>query len=375
MSKVAFQGVTKRFDDDTIALRKFDLYIEDGEFVVLVGPSGCGKSTALRLLAGLEPVSEGRILIDEKVVNTVSPQQRNIAMVFQNYALYPHMSVRRNLEFPLRMSHTPRRIMAKKVEHIARILDLSDLLERKPKQLSGGQRQRVAMGRALVRDPSVFLLDEPLSNLDAKLRAQIRADIAKIQNTLNKTTLYVTHDQVEAMTLGDRVAVMNAGQIQQIDTPAALYERPKNIFVAKFLGSPGMNIVLSTLIVDGANKLAVRLGNQSITLSQDRQQANPAITKFIGQPILVGIRPEAISATQVMNSVGLKLNILSVEFLGHESLVYFHCPDAGGSEPGDVVIARIVGKVQSPIHKNAEFFIDPDAIYLFNQEGLIIDGP
>ncbi|MDH5481177.1 MAG: ABC transporter ATP-binding protein, partial [Nitrosomonas sp.] len=231
MAKVEFNNVTKRFDTETVALRQFTLTIGDGEFMVLVGPSGCGKSTALRLLAGLEDITEGEILIDDQVVNQISPQQRNIAMVFQNYALYPHMSVHANLAFPLKMRHTPASAIAKKVEQIAKLLDLSRLLARKPKQLSGGQRQRVAMGRALVRNPSVFLLDEPLSNLDAKLRAQIRADIALLQKSLNKTTLYVTHDQVEAMTLGDSVAVMNHGELQQVGTPEMLYKEPQNIFV------------------------------------------------------------------------------------------------------------------------------------------------
>ena len=215
MAKVTFDNVSKRFDSTT-ALRNFSLNINDGEFVVLVGPSGCGKSTALRLLAGLEMVSEGEIYIDDSPVNQLTPQQRNVAMVFQNYALYPHMSVQANLEFPLRMSHSPVAERQTKVAQIADLLNLTGLLQRKPRQLSGGQRQRVAMGRALVRDPSVFLLDEPLSNLDAKLRAQIRADIARLQKRLQKSTLYVTHDQVEAMTLGDRVAVMNAGELQQL---------------------------------------------------------------------------------------------------------------------------------------------------------------
>ena len=374
MAKVAFNNVTKRFDEDTIALRHFNLTIEDGEFVVLVGPSGCGKSTVLRLLAGLEAVSEGEILIDDKVVNQITPQQRNIAMVFQNYALYPHMSVRGNLEFPLRMAHTPAHLIAEKVTHIAKILDLSDLLERRPKQLSGGQRQRVAMGRALVRDPSVFLLDEPLSNLDAKLRAQIRADIAQIQKRLNKTTLYVTHDQVEAMTLGDRVAVMNAGELQQVGTPEELYEHPQNIFVAKFIGSPGMNIIASTLISEGDTGIAVRLGEQTIAVPHSRRQASSEISHYLNQTIFVGIRPEAFHTSQVRNSVGLRIKVLSVEFLGHESLVYFQLSGTNDSHKDNVLIARIAGQFHAANNADEVFFADPDAIYLFSEEGIIIHG-
>lgn len=372
MSDVAFQDVTKIYDRDTIALRQFNLNINDGEFVVLVGPSGCGKSTALRLLAGLESVSEGKILIDNKVVNEVSPQQRNIAMVFQNYALYPHMNVRGNLEFPLRMSRTPKNRIEEKVAHIAKVLDLSDLLERKPRQLSGGQRQRVAMGRALVRDPSVFLLDEPLSNLDAKLRAQIRADIAKIQKALNKTTLYVTHDQVEAMTLGDRVAVMDAGQIQQIDTPDVLYESPGNVFVARFIGSPGMNIIPSALVCNGLNDASVCIGKQSIGLSQARLLACKKNMEYINQPIYIGIRPEAFHTTQIPDTVGIRIRVLSVEYLGHESLVFFHCPETDGYNPANVMIARIAGKFNSAIHTDEVFFVDPESIYLFDKNGQVI---
>jgi len=372
MAKVVFNKVSKRFDAETIALRDFSLSIEDGEFMVLVGPSGCGKSTALRLLAGLEAVSAGEILIDDQVINQTTPQQRNIAMVFQNYALYPHMTVRANLEFPLRMRHTPAHEIAAKVSHIAEILDLSELLERKPKQLSGGQRQRVAMGRALVRDPSVFLLDEPLSNLDARLRAQIRADIAQIQQRLNKTTLYVTHDQVEAMTLGDRVAVMHAGELQQVGTPEALYQDPQNIFVAKFIGSPGMNIIASTLISQGDNELAVRIGNQTIPLSRLGQQTDENISPYLNKPIWIGVRPEALSPMQLPNRVGMKIKIRATEFLGHESLVYFQIAQTTESQANNVLIARLTESLPQPDKADATLFVDPAAIYLFNQTGRII---
>lgn len=372
MSRVAFNKVSKRFDHDTIALCNFSLSVEDGELMVLVGPSGCGKSTALRLLAGLESVSDGEILIDGQVVNQTTPQQRNIAMVFQNYALYPHMSVRANLAFPLRMRHSSADEIDSKVSHIAGILDLTDLLERKPKQLSGGQRQRVAMGRALVRDPSVFLLDEPLSNLDAKLRAQIRADIAQLQKRLNKTTLYVTHDQVEAMTLGDRVAVMNAGELQQVGTPRALYETPQNIFVARFLGSPGMNIVSSRLLSESDAHLAVSLGNQTVELSSAKQQTCPGLLQYSDKSLFVGIRPEAFSASPVSNGVGIEVNVLSVEFLGHESLVYFQWSGTSKHNTDNVLIARIAGRYANADKTDARFYVVPDAFYLFNEEGWVI---
>src|SRR5881398_3969904 len=240
MANVTYDHVTKTFGD-TSAVKDFLLEITDGEFMVLVGPSGCGKSTALRMLAGLEKVSDGRILIGERVVNNVAPQHRDIAMVFQSYALYPHMTVYDNLAFGLRNQKVEKKEIDRRVRQAAEILDLDPLIKRKPKQLSGGQRQRVALGRAIVRDPSAFLMDEPLSNLDAKLRVQMRAEVSRLQHRLGTTTVYVTHDQTEAMTLGDRVAVMRAGMLQQVDTPKELYDNPLNIFVAGFIGSPSMN--------------------------------------------------------------------------------------------------------------------------------------
>ena len=369
MAKVAFNHVSKRFDEGVTALREFSLNMEEGEFVVLVGPSGCGKSTALRLLAGLETVTEGDILIDGKVVNNATPQQRNVAMVFQNYALYPHMSVRGNLEFPLKMSHMNRAHIADKINEIARILDLSELLERRPKQLSGGQRQRVAMGRALVRDPSVFLLDEPLSNLDARLRAQIRADIAKIQKRLNKTTLYVTHDQVEAMTLGDRVAVMNHGELQQVGTPEALYAQPCNIFVAGFIGSPGMNIIGSALICDN-DQIAVRIGDQLLALFAS--YTNGSLSNHIDKPVYIGIRPEAFSLTKAAQRVAIKTYIRSIEYLGHESLVYFCLSEADARNDDNVWIARISGQPVHAANEVVELYIKPDDVYLFDDGGTLI---
>lgn len=363
MAKVVFHNVSKRFDEDTIALRNFSLTIEDGEFVVLVGPSGCGKSTALRLLAGLEAVSEGEIFIDDKLVNQTNPQQRNVAMVFQNYALYPHMSVHANLEFPLRMAQIPRQSREEKVTQIAEILDLSNLLERKPKQLSGGQRQRVAMGRALVRDPSVFLLDEPLSNLDARLRAQIRADIAKLQRRLHKTTLYVTHDQVEAMTLGDRVAVMNAGELQQIGTPAALYQHPQNIFVAKFIGNPGMNIFASRM-QKSESGLVFEFAGQWLAVPADGRVSLDRLRNYTEQPVYIGIRPEAftIDSSSVAH---VELPLIAVEALGHEQLFYFDVAQVMESN----LIVRLPGISSLAIDEMIPLHIHTRELYFFNTQG------
>ena len=362
MATVEYRDVSKQFGDGTVALKNFDLQVSDGELVVLVGPSGCGKSTALRLLAGLENISTGEILIDGKVVNQITPQQRNIAMVFQNYALYPHMNVRGNLEFPLKMLRTPRDSMATKVTEIAKILKLNDLLDRRPAELSGGQRQRVAMGRALVRNPSVFLLDEPLSNLDAKLRAQIRAEISELQKRLQKTTLYVTHDQVEAMTLGDRVAVIESGELHQIGTPTELYQQPRSIFVARFIGSPGMNIFPSSLQVNKDGQGLVQAGNQAIPLPKEKfSRQSLQVNKYI----YVGIRPEAITAAPTGKSFQCRVHVTATEFLGHETLVYFQFPDNGNESP---LIARLPGQF-CPAGKMTDLFIAPDTLYLFNEDG------
>src|SRR5690349_164288 len=268
VAPVAFQDVGKVYGDGTRAVDDLDLLVEDGEFMVFVGPSGCGKTTALRMVAGLEEVTEGTIRIGETVVNDVLPQKRNIAMVFQNYALYPHMSVAENIGFGLKMHKVDRREARERVEQIARVLGLSDLLQRKPRALSGGQRQRVAMGRAIVRSPQVLLMDEPLSNLDAKLRVQMRAEIARIQREIGATTIYVTHDQVEAMTMGDRVAVMRKGRLQQVDVPQRLYDAPTNLFVAGFIGSPSMNLVQARLERRNGS-LACAIGDQRLELSGD----------------------------------------------------------------------------------------------------------
>jgi multiple sugar transport system ATP-binding protein len=306
MAAVAFDEVTKVFPDGTRAVDALSLGIGDGEFVVLVGPSGCGKTTALRMVAGLEEVSEGSIRIGEKVVNDLEPRERDIAMVFQNYALYPHYDVARNLGFGLRVRRVPRDEVRRRVTHISRVLGLHEFLKRKPRQLSGGQRQRVAMGRAIVREPEVFLMDEPLSNLDAKLRVQMRAQITRIQRDLGATTIYVTHDQVEAMTMGDRVAVMRKGQLQQTDEPQRLYDEPANLFVASFIGSPAMNFFEAEV-----GTRVCRIGD--FELPVDR----PELTAYAGRRVAVGVRPE-----QVRRGAGLRGTVALAEALGPEQLVH-----------------------------------------------------
>ena len=293
MADVTYEHVTKNFDGTT-AVRDLTLQVADAEFMVLVGPSGCGKSTALRMLAGLEKISDGRILIGDQVVNNVAPQARDIAMVFQSYALYPHMTVYDNLAFGLRNKKVPRKDIDRRVRRAAEILDLDQLIKRKPKQLSGGQRQRVALGRAIVREPAAFLMDEPLSNLDAKLRVQTRAEILKLQQELSTTTIYVTHDQVEAMTMGDRIAVMKEGVLQQVGAPVDLYEDPTNVFVAGFIGSPAMNLVPAAVIdVGGADRIAgfrpehVRIGHRSVDGIEF--EARVEVVEYLGDEQLVHI--------------------------------------------------------------------------------------
>jgi multiple sugar transport system ATP-binding protein len=294
MAQIAFDGVTKRFDDGTVAVDDVSISIEDGEFMVLVGPSGSGKTTMMRMVAGLEVASEGTIRIGDDVVNDVPVRSRNVAMVFQNYALYPHMTVEGNMGFPLRLAKMSKADVAERVGHAAEMLGLSDLLKRKPRQLSGGQRQRVAMGRAIVRSPSAFLMDEPLSNLDAKLRVEMRAYIARLHQELKTTTLYVTHDQSEAMTMGDRVALMRDGRIVQLDTPTSLYERPADLFVAGFIGSPAMNIVRARLEADESG-LVVDAGALRFPLTPSILAERPGLAGYRDREVLVGVRPEAFA--------------------------------------------------------------------------------
>jgi multiple sugar transport system ATP-binding protein len=325
VASVAFNAVGKVFADGTRAVNDLDLEVRDGEFMVLVGPSGCGKTTALRMVAGLEDITEGEVKIGDRVVNRIEPKERDIAMVFQNYALYPHMTVYDNIAFGLRMKKMPRPTIAERVREISRVLALTEYLDRKPRQLSGGQRQRVAMGRAIVRKPSAFLMDEPLSNLDARLRVQMRAEISRIQREHEATTIYVTHDQIEAMTMGDRVAVMRKGELQQIDAPQPLYDRPANLFVASFIGSPPMNLVQARLMSRNGD-LVAHVGEQELVLAPTTLAARPALAAYAGRTIGLGIRPEDVEsrvATAGSESGQiLRGEVVLSEALGAERLVH-----------------------------------------------------
>jgi multiple sugar transport system ATP-binding protein len=333
VAAVRFSHVDKTYGDGTHAVEDVNLDITDGEFIVFVGPSGCGKTTALRMLAGLETVSGGDILLGATRINDVSPRNRDVAMVFQNYALYPHMTVYDNMAFGLRARKSSRTATRARVEEIAKALDLEPLLDRRPSQLSGGQRQRVAMGRAIVRAPQVFLMDEPLSNLDAKLRVQMRAEIARIQKRLGTTTIYVTHDQVEAMTMGDRVALMRRGKLQQVAAPQEIYSRPDNLFVASFVGSPAMNFVRAT-VVRGAAGLTVTFGETHLPAPP----TNPALEAYAGREVALGIRPEDIHLANGGAATELRFRgfVVLREALGSKALV--HVDVAGKSVTSDDVL-------------------------------------
>ncbi|MBA2615104.1 MAG: sn-glycerol-3-phosphate ABC transporter ATP-binding protein UgpC [Actinobacteria bacterium] len=326
MSEVKFEQVSKIYPDGTRAVNVLDLEVEDGEFMVLVGPSGCGKSTALRMVAGLEEISEGVLRIGDRVVNHVASKDRDIAMVFQSYALYPHLSVYENIAFGLRVQKVPKDEVDKRVTEAAKILGLEEFLKRKPRALSGGQRQRVAMGRAIVRKPSAFLMDEPLSNLDAKLRVQMRSEIGRLQRDLDTTTIYVTHDQVEAMTMGDRVAVMRKGELQQVATPQDLYDQPVNLFVGGFIGSPAMNMLEATLERHNGGFAAV-LGDQRLSLGEHVVSEHPGLQRYDGKKVILGIRPEDLEDSEVAQGRAedecLRGEVKLREALGSEIMVHF----------------------------------------------------
>ncbi len=326
MADVVLDNLEKVYPNGYHAIHDLNLDIGDGEFLVLVGPSGCGKSTALRMVAGLEEISGGELRIGERVVNDVHPKDRDIAMVFQNYALYPHMSVADNIGFALKLAKVPKTEIKTRVDKAAATLDLTEYLDRKPGQLSGGQRQRVAMGRAIVRQPAAFLMDEPLSNLDAKLRVQMRAEIASLQRNLGVTTIYVTHDQVEAMTMGDRVAVLKRGVLQQVDSPSNLYDSPDNVFVAGFIGSPSMNLMNATL-GDSADEPTVKVGSQQLSIAPELWAARQSLQSKLGQDIVVGIRPEDTEDAAILPDTPpdrrLKSEITLVESLGSEVIAHF----------------------------------------------------
>jgi multiple sugar transport system ATP-binding protein len=321
MATIDIDKVSKVYPNGAEAVTDLDIQVADGQFLVLVGPSGCGKTTALRMVAGLEDITEGTIRIGERVVNDLSPRERDIAMVFQNYALYPHMTVAENIGFALRLKKLPREEIQSKVEDAARILGLEEHLARKPAQLSGGQRQRVAMGRAIVREPAAFLMDEPLSNLDAKLRVQMRTEVSRVQKRLGVATVYVTHDQIEAMTMGDRVAVMRSGRLQQCDSPQALYDAPVNLFVAAFIGSPAMNLYQAGVDADGTRLL---LGEQALELPE---RLRSPVARWRGKSVVVGIRPEDLSdaalAERDDSAARLEGAVDLVESLGAETLIHF----------------------------------------------------
>ncbi|MDX6420520.1 MAG: multiple sugar transport system ATP-binding protein, partial [Trebonia sp.] len=383
MAPITLDHIIKRYPDGSLAVNDFNLQIRDGEFVILVGPSGCGKSTTLNMIAGLEDITSGELLIGGAVVNNKTPKDRDIAMVFQSYALYPHMSVRENMGFALKLAKTPKDVINQKVEEAARILDLTQHLDRKPANLSGGQRQRVAMGRAIVRDPAAFLMDEPLSNLDAKLRVQMRTQVSRIQRRLGTTTVYVTHDQVEALTLGDRVAVMRSGVLQQVGTPGELYHQPYNLFVAGFIGSPAMNFLPGSL---EGGALRTSLGDFPLT-DEVRREVEGANA---GRDVIVGIRPEdfedaaLVPAENRARGITFKTAIDVLESIGSDVFVYFSrgrdtgvssaeldelAADSGSTDTGadaETVTARLDAATKVREGTDAELWADGAAIHVFD---------
>ncbi|MGE5614889.1 MAG: ABC transporter ATP-binding protein [Bacillota bacterium] len=363
MASVKLKNVYKRFEGGVTAVSDFNLDIEDKEFVILVGPSGCGKTTTLRMVAGLEEVTEGEIYIGDRLVNDVQPKDRDIAMVFQNYALYPHMTVFDNMAFGLKLRKTPKDEIRRRVHEAAKILEIEHLLDRKPKALSGGQRQRVALGRAIVRDPKVFLMDEPLSNLDAKLRVQMRLEITKLHQKLNTTFIYVTHDQTEAMTMGTRIVVMKDGFIQQVDTPTALYDKPVNMFVAGFIGSPQMNFINVTIEKRG-DDMFLKFGENEIKLPEAKAKKLEG-TDYIGREVVMGIRPESIhdeeAFVQTMPDSVVTADVEVVEMLGSETLLHMHV--------GDVPItARVNPRTKTRTGDIIKVAFDANRIHLFDKD-------
>jgi multiple sugar transport system ATP-binding protein len=393
VAEVEFSDVAKVFPDGTRAVTDFTLEAEDSEFMVLVGPSGCGKTTALRMVAGLEDISEGEIKIGDRVVNQVPSRDRDIAMVFQSYALYPHLSVYDNIAFSLRLRKENKAEIDRRVKEAARILDLETLLDKKPRALSGGQRQRVAMGRAIVRQPAAFLMDEPLSNLDAKLRVQMRAEISKLQRNLGTTTIYVTHDQVEAMTMGDRVAVMRRGELQQVAPPQELYDRPVNLFVGGFIGSPAMNMLEATLEREDGGLAAV-LGSQRLRLDDEYVAARPGLKGYEGQKLVIGIRPEQLEDASIARDTPedhrLRGEVELREALGSELMVHFRVDVpaavteevqelaedagttaeelAGGDAQHSIVVGRFSADSKVREGEAAEVAVDTRGIHFFDTD-------
>jgi multiple sugar transport system ATP-binding protein len=391
MAEIAYEHVSKIYPDGTQAVHDLELEIRDGELMVLVGPSGCGKTTALRMLAGLEEISEGEIRIGDRIVNDLTPRDRDIAMVFQSYALYPHMSVADNLAFGLKLRKLPKNEVKERVQRAARILQIEEFLKRKPRALSGGQRQRVAMGRAIVREPQAFLMDEPLSNLDAKLRVQMRAEIHQLQRRLGVTTIYVTHDQIEAMTMGDRVAVMNAGHLLQVDTPQVLYDKPVNEFVAGFIGSPSINLVESELARSNGH-LEVSLGEHKLAVDDQIARNRSGLGDYVGKTIILGIRPEDFEDAAIEPDAPadrrIKVTAALTEPLGSEVLVHFgteatavvsSAAAADVGEDADIrlgeedevttrLIARVSPKSRVAVGQQVELAVDTTRLYFFDPE-------
>jgi multiple sugar transport system ATP-binding protein len=393
VAEVALEGVAKIYPDGTEAVRDLDLTIDDGEFMVFVGPSGCGKTTALRMVAGLEDISRGTIEIGDRVVNDVPSKDRDVAMVFQNYALYPHLTVYENMAFGLRLRKTDKSVVDGRVREAAGVLGLTEFLDRKPRALSGGQRQRVAMGRAIVREPRVFLMDEPLSNLDAKLRVQMRAEIARLQSDLGVTTIYVTHDQTEAMTMGDRVAVLKKGELQQVDAPQVLYDRPEKLFVAGFIGSPAMNMVEAGLVRAGG-ALFVEFADVRLRVDDEVLGQRPALAGYEGRRVIAGIRPEdmqdAAHVPDAPEDHRLTTTVSLREALGSEVLVHFEMDvplvltedtlelarDAGLEELGKVAadsqrstfIARLSPRTEARKGDRIELVVDTGRMHFFDIE-------
>ncbi|CAN5861681.1 sn-glycerol-3-phosphate ABC transporter ATP-binding protein UgpC [soil metagenome] len=396
MAEVTMEDVTKVYGEDVVAVKDMNLDIPDGEFVVFVGPSGCGKSTALRMIAGLEDISGGKVFIGDNVVNDLPPRERDIAMVFQNYALYPHMNVRENMGFALKLKKFDKDEINRRVNEAASVLSIENFLDRKPKALSGGQRQRVALGRAIVREPKAFLMDEPLSNLDAKLRVHMRTEIAKLHNRIGVTTIYVTHDQTEAMTMADRIVVLKDGLVQQVDHPQDMYDYPKNVFVAGFIGSPAMNFVRATLKRENGGFAAdfgsthLPIGNELIESAKER--GCPDVGDYVGKEVVVGIRPEHIEDAELADDIDISAgNVMEVqpdviESMGSEKYLYFEVDEEQAAhlasveamtdeeaeddspQGGELMVARIAAESQAKEGSPVQLAVDAGHIRLFDGE-------